>query len=323
MKRGAFSVLVAGLFFLIPSASEAGERPIVAVFNLEARGVSLTPELLESLGDHLATIITAKGGWQVLPRSTIKERLRTQAKESFKECYDQSCQIELGKELAAQKTLSTQVMKLGGSCKVNMTLYDLMKAATESAASVSGECGEDGIVVSMERAVNQLVGIKEEAGEVRKTPPDPDRDDINSIGTFAYSSILGIKLEAYRVRGENFQLSFLTGHFMFPKGSLGSENWGAFGVGIAGIGYKWSFGAKLAHEFGILWYPLYFGMWRMADHFYVSDGGGGEFLDLILYYRYTARTWHLEVGAQSPLIWGNDSVYDATPPFQMYLGVGI
>ena len=50
------------------------------------------------------------------------------------------------------------MLKLGANCKVNLTLYDLKKAATEAAETETGGCDEDSIVGSLEKSVNRLVG---------------------------------------------------------------------------------------------------------------------------------------------------------------------
>jgi hypothetical protein len=75
---------------------------------------------------------------------------------SHKECYDQACQIELGKELAAEKTLATKILKLGTRCTVNIALYDLRKAASEDAATTTGKCDEDGLMDSLNVVVGKI-----------------------------------------------------------------------------------------------------------------------------------------------------------------------
>lgn len=107
--------------------------PIVAVFDMEDKGSGLAPEVLGKLGDYLSVLLT-QGGYQVMARSEIRDRLKEQKKETYKSCYDQSCQIEMGRELAAEKTLATWVLKVGETCQVTATLYDLKKGTTELAA---------------------------------------------------------------------------------------------------------------------------------------------------------------------------------------------
>ena len=137
------AVLVLACLVLPAVAQE--RAPIVAVFNVEVKGLQLAPDVRDRLSDYLSGRMAEGGRYQVVPRDKLKERLVQAKKSSYKECYAQSCQIELGQELAAQKTLSTQVMKLGSQCRVNATLYDLARATTENSATTSGPVPSPGI----------------------------------------------------------------------------------------------------------------------------------------------------------------------------------
>jgi len=150
-------VLVSGL--AVSEGRAGGERPIVAVFSVELEGVKLTGQFRNSLANYLATRLTESGKYQVIPRDQLKKRLFAQKKKSFKECYDQSCQIEIGKELAAEKTLSARIAKLGKRCTVSLTLFDLKKSTTEAAATQHGKCGEDNVIDSIDKALDKLFGV--------------------------------------------------------------------------------------------------------------------------------------------------------------------
>ncbi len=169
--------LIALVGVVLPSTlAQAGDqRPIVVVFNIEAKRVKLGRILRDALTDHLSNQLAQKGYYQIVPRSVLKKQLVRQKRKSYKECYDESCQIEIGKELAAEKTIAAQVLKLGRKCTVNLTLYDLKKAATETAASARGGCGEDGLVESIEKAVDELTGASERAEAVKRSEEEARR----------------------------------------------------------------------------------------------------------------------------------------------------
>ncbi|HOX43908.1 MAG TPA: hypothetical protein PK668_09920 [Myxococcota bacterium] len=139
-------------------APAGGPKRVVAVFTIEDRGAKLATDVQERLSDYLASTLAASGKFQVIPRSQLKERLGLQRTESYKECYDQSCQIELGKELAAEKTLSTQVIRLGATCSVTSVIYDLKTAASESGATHESGCSEDEISRALKAVVAKLTG---------------------------------------------------------------------------------------------------------------------------------------------------------------------
>jgi hypothetical protein len=157
MKKG-IAVLLFALVLLVVVKSIAGDRPIVAVFDVDGKRAGLSKGLCESLSDYLSAKLTESGAYQVIPRSDLKKRLTEEKKGSYKECVDQACQIELGRELAAQKTLATQVLKLGSRCTVTLTLYDLKKSAADKASTDSGKCGEDDIIETIDKALAKLLG---------------------------------------------------------------------------------------------------------------------------------------------------------------------
>jgi hypothetical protein len=137
------------------------EKPIIVVFNIEAKGVKLTPRALSTLSDYLATRLAATGAFQVVPREEIRKRLQEQKKSSYRECYDNACQIELGRELAAQKSLSTQLMRIGKRCVLTSNLYDLKRAATEKGATAESGCSEEALMASINLLVERLRPVEE------------------------------------------------------------------------------------------------------------------------------------------------------------------
>ena len=134
----------------------ADTKEIVAVFSIEAKGLKVDAGLLDRLTDYLAGQIAAADTYQVVPRAQLKQRLTKQRKASYKSCVDQSCQIDIGRELAAQKSLATKIVQLGSRCMVITTLYDLKRAAAERGATTKGGCSEDQLVASLETVVKRL-----------------------------------------------------------------------------------------------------------------------------------------------------------------------
>ena len=135
----------------------------MAVFGIEAKDVKLKPSVLASLTTYLASQLSESGAFEVVPPDKLKEALVGKKKESYKQCYKQTCQIEIGQELAADKALSTQVMKVGTKCIVTCNLYDLKKSTSGRAATAEGKCTEDGINASLKQAVAKLTA--------KSTPP--------------------------------------------------------------------------------------------------------------------------------------------------------
>jgi hypothetical protein len=186
------SILLICLFAFPAAAGD--EKPIVAVFPIEAKQVKIRRKTLEVLNVFLPARLAASGAFQIVPRRELSDRLRKQKKASYKLCYDQKCQIELGRELAAQKTLSTQILKIGKKCVVTSSLYDLKKAATERGATSEGKCSEEGLMTSVKNIVYQLyqkpeqekkrsgVTMIETKGKSSTYPVDFNPKDFDALG---------------------------------------------------------------------------------------------------------------------------------------------
>jgi len=130
---------------------------IIAVFDVEDAAGRLKDKELSQLTEYLATKLT-EAGFRVVPRNQLRARLVEEKKEGFKKCYDETCQLELGKAVAAQKSLATKLLQVGESCAVSATLYDLKTETTERAASARTNCSVNALMDGMEKIAGQLGG---------------------------------------------------------------------------------------------------------------------------------------------------------------------
>ena len=133
--------------------------PVVAVFDIQNEA-ELEPTDIKQLTNYLEAELTASRKYSVVPTAELRKALQEKKAESLDACYDESCQIEIGKEVAAEKTLATTISRIGESCLVTMQLYDLKRGASEAAATQRGRCGIDAIFASLEKAVAKLTGSR-------------------------------------------------------------------------------------------------------------------------------------------------------------------
>jgi hypothetical protein len=171
-------LLLAGLIGILGSTSVRGDEsvPVVAVFDIENRGSPLSGEQMTTLTDYLATKLGEGGKFRIIPRAKLRERLRGQKEASHKACYDQSCQIEIGKELAAGFTVSTAIARMGKTCLITANIYDLKKAATARTATGKAPCQVDALVGEMEKVAEKLLGIEPPPRPPPRPPPGPAPD---------------------------------------------------------------------------------------------------------------------------------------------------
>ena len=132
-------------------------KPVVAVFEIKNEA-GLKKGFVQSLHEVVAAELTASNKYSVVPNSDIQKAIREKQAESYASCYDESCQIEIGKEIAAEMTLATSIKKLGSKCVITMQLYNLRTGSSGKAATSRSGCTEDFVLDSIYRVVTQLTG---------------------------------------------------------------------------------------------------------------------------------------------------------------------
>jgi len=131
-------------------------RPVVAVFDVEDSSRRIRRGTLDQLTEYLTARLTQVTSYRVVPRAQLRERLGLEKKGTYKKCYDETCQIELGKALAAQKSLATKILRVGKRCAVTATMYDLKSETAERSALTRTDCSADALMDSMDRIARQL-----------------------------------------------------------------------------------------------------------------------------------------------------------------------
>lgn len=130
---------------------------VVAVMNVESKATSLDDQLLVNVGSQLRITI-ATNGIRTIDRGAIEGQIKEMKGKSYEACYDDQCQIELGKALAATHILRSQVTRFGSVCVLNGELIDLRAEVTIGAASAKGNCTDEGFLTMIDRVAQDLVG---------------------------------------------------------------------------------------------------------------------------------------------------------------------
>jgi hypothetical protein len=165
------------LVLVLASSNVLAEEfvPVVAVFEIENRGSPLSGDELVALTDYLGTKLGEQGRYQIIPRQEIKKRLVEQKAASYKQCYDQSCQIEVGREMAAQFTVSASISRVGRTCIITAAMYDLKKAATHKTGTAKGPCTADDLLSAVELIAQKLEGSQSPEPAVETHEPAPKK----------------------------------------------------------------------------------------------------------------------------------------------------
>jgi hypothetical protein len=142
-------------------------RWIVAVMEVEDSNAknarAIDPTLVRDLGDQMRIFVTQRGVKTVdrgTQEQTLKQQISKMKTESYDTCYDDSCQIELGKALAASHILRTKITRFGDRCVLNGELIDLRTEVTVTAASSQGSCAPEGFLEMGATVARDLVGAR-------------------------------------------------------------------------------------------------------------------------------------------------------------------
>ena len=143
---------------LAAPATSYAQSTIVAVFPVEVSGVRLKASLLDALTDYVSARIASTEEFSVVPAGKFEEALRRLKIKSYDQCYDESCQVALGAEVAAQQMVNTKIIGIGNTCSVSITFFDLRTSASAFARTVDGRCRDDELFASIRRALSELDG---------------------------------------------------------------------------------------------------------------------------------------------------------------------
>ncbi|MCB9654307.1 MAG: hypothetical protein H6729_09295 [Deltaproteobacteria bacterium] len=155
-SEGVNTSLVAASPASLTSSRASGERPIAVVFLIRDMSGRFQEPVMEQLTEYLAAQVTERLAFRVVPRALVRDALATSKAESYRACFDDACQIELGQALAANKSLSTTLIQIGQRCVLNATVYDLRTEAAEQAASAETNCDEGALIDGVRDVVAKL-----------------------------------------------------------------------------------------------------------------------------------------------------------------------
>jgi len=185
MNVRVFSVVVLAFVLLVAFpmavlAQDSGRKTIVLIFPIKVTGLTITDGQRAQLKDYLDTRLTMEGVYKVMPESQIKRDLGKAKLDSYNDCYDESCRIDLTKTVYADRCVSVEVLAESRSCRVTAKLFDIAQEATETAADVPTTCDFDAIKLAMVATAQQLSG---------KSAPAAARQPAGGDSVFSLSAL--------------------------------------------------------------------------------------------------------------------------------------
>lgn len=129
----------------------------LAVMEIEDKTGQFGTGVLETAADFLRAEFVSSGKFVVIDKTRqaekIKDLIKEQKKETWKECYDRNCRIELGQALAADHILYASITQFGGSYTLAVEMLDLAKEAIVGGAKADFADDE----ASLKKAIQSIV----------------------------------------------------------------------------------------------------------------------------------------------------------------------
>lgn len=172
LGRCTFIALTVALLWTETKDAFADEdAPVVAVFEIEDSS-RRKKKLIRALTDYLRVKLAEQGTVRVVDKSEQNRQLnalvKREKKKSYRACVDASCQIPLGKELAADKILRSRLTRFGTNFVITTEIVDLASEASAGAASAKSDGSAEGLMGAVEEIAKELVVVL-----VPPAPPPP------------------------------------------------------------------------------------------------------------------------------------------------------
>lgn len=146
-------------------ADDAWTVAVMNVVDLHAdkKDQAIDKALIESLGDQLRIVI-AQQGVRTIDRITqdrvLAEQTSAMQDDKMRACNDDSCQLELGRALAASHVVRARVARMGQVCAFVAELIDVRSEEVAGVSSLEGDCAAQGIFNMSEEAARALIKKK-------------------------------------------------------------------------------------------------------------------------------------------------------------------
>lgn len=138
---------------------------VLAVLELEPRA-GLSPESAGALTTLVHLELLATGRVALVPLERTREALRAASAEGAGACYDDRCQLELGKALAARALVRPVLQPDGHGCVLALEVYELTRETLEWARTERSGCDADALAGTARRLAQALVAPTEDATRV-------------------------------------------------------------------------------------------------------------------------------------------------------------
>ena len=129
--------MVAFLACMLPVGGAAEEDVVVAVFPVTTVSFNPSASLRKSMWAYIETQVAETEGYRVVPHAALEAAISKRHRAFLSQRYDPSTQAEVGRQVAATRSVATRIIKIAGLCKVNVTVFDIARQVSTGSPSAS------------------------------------------------------------------------------------------------------------------------------------------------------------------------------------------
>ena len=151
-------------------ASNGKEKLRLAIIDIEDKSGNFDLDTLSKATEYMLNQFISSNKYTIIPKDRQENAIIKIMKEnSYKSCYAENCQIQLGQELSADTVLSTAITYFGGVYTLRAAFMNLEKAVIEQGVSSDFiENDEESLRDAIDDIVAQITGGKKQKS--RKKP---------------------------------------------------------------------------------------------------------------------------------------------------------
>lgn len=156
MKKICFALALICAFFKL--FADDDDKLRLAVMELEDRSGTLSKQLLSDATEYLRGALISANKYTVIATERQNQTMiKEMKKESYKECNDKNCQIQLGQALSADTILRTTITRLGQTFVIASELIDLEKEATVVGAREKYDGTEESLSTALDSIAEKVI----------------------------------------------------------------------------------------------------------------------------------------------------------------------
>lgn len=216
-------IALALTFLLANTQAFSREKMRIAVLDLQASGVS--KKTAATVSNMLRTDLVNMGKFIVVERNQMKSVLKEQGFQQTG-CTDQSCAVQIGRLISANKMLMGEVSPLGKSLIITVRIVDVEKGVVQYAAREKAKSEDmlDIAVTKITRKLSARIGYRR---VVKRTEPEKKIEEeapgkITPTGYYMRSIVPGWG-QIYA--GNTMKGGLILGGFLASGGFFGFSLW--------------------------------------------------------------------------------------------------